>query len=305
MSKIVTFWRVIKNNPSSISALICDNIRRTRLSHLIPDKVFLKWVYKTHLHKSLDFRNPKGFNAKLQWMKIYDRKPEYVALVDKLKVKEYIAQKIGAEYVIPTLGVWESADKIDFDLLPDKFVLKCNHDSRSVVVCKNKLNLDRDGVKKHLGKCLKTNLYWWGREWPYKDVKPMVFAEKYMEEKGKEDLKDYKLMCFNGEVKCSFVCSERFEKDGLKVTFFDRNWKKMPFIRHYPSSDKCIPRPRTYDKMIALAEKLSQGLRFVRVDFYEVEGRLYFGELTFFPGSGFEEFTPDSWDDIIGGWIKI
>lgn len=304
MSKISTLLKLIKNNPSSINAAICDNIRRTRISRLIPDKIFLKWVYKAHLHKSLDFDNPKGFNAKLQWMKVYDRKPEYTMMVDKLAVKEYIKQKIGEEYVIPTLGVWNSVNEIDFDALPDKFVLKCNHDSRSVIVCKDKSKLDKEEAKLHLNKCLHTNLYWWGREWPYKNVKPMIFAEQFLEEPGENDLKDYKLMCFNGEIKCSFVCSERFET-GLKVTFFDRNWNKMPFIRHYPSSDNDIPKPQTYEMMVALAEKLSQGLRFVRVDFYEVQGRIYFGELTFFPGSGFEEFTPDSWDDTIGNWIRI
>lgn len=305
MSKISTFWKMLKNNPSSIHSAICDNIRHTSLSHLIPDKIFLRWVYKAHLHKPLDFNNPKGFNAKLQWMKIYDRRPEYVMMVDKLAVKQYVAQKIGKEYIIPTLATWESADEIDFNTLPNKFVLKCNHDSHSVIVCKDKSHLNQEETKKHFKRCLKNNLFWWGREWPYKNVKPLIFAEQFIEEKGENDLKDYKLMCFDGQMKCSFVCSERFEEGGLKVTFFDRNWKKMPFIRHYPSSDKSIPQPQTYEKMIALAEKLSQGLRFVRVDFYEVCGRLYFGELTFFPGSGFEKFTPDSWDDILGSWIKI
>ena len=305
MGKIATLCRLIRNNPSFINAAICDNVRRLWLSHLIPDKVFLKWVFKVHLHKPLNFTDPKGFNAKLQWMKIYDRNPDYVMLVDKLRVKEDIQNKIGAEYVIPTLGVWKSADEIDFDSLPNKFVLKCNHDSRSVVVCKDKSKLDINKAKEHLNRCLRKNLYWWGREWPYKDVEPKVFAEQLLEERGEHDLKDYKLMCFGGEVKCSFVCSERFEAGGLKVTFFDRDWKKMPFIRHYPSSNKVIPKPQTYDKMIVLAEKLSQGLRLVRVDFYEVEGQLYLGDLTFFPGSGFEEFIPDCWDEKIGDWIKI
>lgn len=143
MSKITTLWQMIKNDPSSINAAICDNIRHMSISHCIPDKFFLKWVYKTHLHKPLDFNNPIGFNAKLQWMKVYDRKPEYITMVDKLAVKKYIADKIGTEYIIPTLGVWKTADEIDFDLLPNSFVLKCNHDSRSVIVCKDKNKLDK------------------------------------------------------------------------------------------------------------------------------------------------------------------
>lgn len=305
MSKISTLWNMLKNNPSSINAAICDNIRKKRLSHLIPDKIFLKWIYKVHLHKSLDFNNPKGFNAKLQWMKVYDRNPNYIMMVDKLAVKEYIAKKIGERYVIPTLGIWSSPEEIDFDSLPEKFVLKCNHDSHSVIVCKDKSKLDINKTKEHLAKCLRTNLFWWGREWPYKDVKPMIFAEELLEENGENDLKDYKLMCFDGEMRCSFVCSERFDKDGLKVTFFDKDWNKMPFTRSYPFSTKPIPRPQNYQEMITLAEELSKGLRFVRVDFYEVNGQLYFGELTFFPGSGFEKFTPDYWDDTIGDWIKI
>lgn len=305
MSKLNTFFKLLRSNPSTLSAAFCDNARHLKISHLIPDKPYLKWIYRVHMHKDLDFHHPVSFNEKLQWLKVYDRKQEYIRMVDKLAVKDYISNKIGSMYVIPTLGVWETADNIDFESLPSKFVLKCNHDSRSVVVCKDKSQLRQSEVRKHLDKCLKTNLYWWGREWPYKNVKPMIFAETYLEEDGLQELNDYKLMCFDGKVKCSFVCSERFEENGLRVTFFDRDWKRMPFIRHYPASEKYIACPKTYKKMIELAEELSKGIKFVRVDFYEVKGQIYFGELTFFPGSGLEEFTPDKWDDILGSWIEL
>lgn len=275
------------------------------LTHWMSDERFLKKEYYLAMGKTLNLNTPKTFNEKLQWLKLYNREPQYTMMVDKYAVKQYVANKIGSQYIIPTLGVWNHFDEIDFDELPNQFVLKCTHDSGGIVICKDKLNLDKRAAKQKLEYYLKRKYYYVHREWPYKNVKPRIIAEKYMSNDNGEDLNDYKLMCFNGQVKATFVCSDCFSEDGLKVTFYDTNWKRMPFERHYPASKTDIARPKTYDEMLILAEKLAFKIPFVRVDFYEVHGRVYFGELTFFPGSGYEEFTPEEWDKKLGDWINL
>lgn len=275
------------------------------LTHWMSDERFLKKEYYLAMGKTLNLNTPKTFNEKLQWLKLYNREPQYTMMVDKYAVKQYVANKIGSQYIIPTLGVWNHFDEIDFDELPNQFVLKCTHDSGGIVICKDKLKLDKRAAKRKLEYYLKRKYYYVHREWPYKNVKPRIIAEKYMSNDNGEDLNDYKLMCFNGQVKATFVCSDRFSEDGLKVTFYDTNWKRMPFERHYPASKTDIARPKTYDEMLILAEKLAFQIPFVRVDFYEVHGRVYFGELTFFPGSGYEEFTPEEWDKKLGDWINL
>ncbi len=292
--------RTIRNPHSVLLPLIYKTAR------LWPDKLYLQMLYRLLMHKPLNLKNPKSFNEKLQWLKLYNRKPEHTLMVDKLKVKDYVASLIGEEYIIPTLGVWENAKDVDFNSLPDKFVIKCNHNSgQGLYICKNKSEMNEAKVRSNLQKALETDYFIRFREWPYKDVERRIIAEKYIEDKSSVDgdLKDYKFMCFNGKVHCSFVCSER--KTDLKVSFFDRDWMPMPFERHYPRSNKPIPKPVHYEEMITLAEALSQGIPFVRVDFYDVEDKIYFGELTFFPGSGFEEFTPEIWDERLGSLINI
>lgn len=292
---------IIRNPYKLLSALAY----RGRLNFL-SDEQYLKMIYRGTIGKRLDLKNPKTFNEKLQWLKLYNRKPEYTMMVDKYAVREYIKEKLGEEYLIPLLGVWDSSDDIDFDKLPNQFVLKCNHNSGlGMCICKDKSKLDIDKVKKELKKGLEEDYYLTSREWPYKDVPRKIIAEKYMEEKSNTELNDYKLMCFNGKVRCSFVCSERFSDDGLRVTFFDKDWNVMPFERHYPKSVNAIEKPKTYEKMVEFAEILSKDIPFVRVDFYEISGKLYFGELTFFPGSGYEEFEPEEWDYVVGNWIKL
>ncbi|MCD8007048.1 MAG: glycosyl transferase [Oscillospiraceae bacterium] len=272
----------------------------------MPDKMYLSLKFRVMMGKKLNLKNPQTFNEKLQWLKLYDRKPIYTTMVDKYEAKKYVASIIGEEYIIPTLGVWDSPDEIDFDSLPDQFVLKCNHNSgRGMCICTDKSKLDIEAVKRGLQKGLNENYYITNREWPYKDVPRKVIAEKYMVDGADTELKDYKFMCFGGRAYCSFVCSDRFSEDGLKVTFYDREWKKMPFIRHYPSSVEDIEMPKQYYAMMDFAEKLSKDIPFVRVDFYEVEGHLYFGELTFYPGSGMEEFEPEEWDYKLGDWVKL
>jgi len=273
----------------------------------IPDTWYLKLRYRMVFGKRLDLNNPRTFNEKLQWLKLYDRNSRYTTLVDKYAVREYIKEKLGEEYLIPLVGgPWIDARDIDFSRLPNQFVLKCTHDSGSVVICKDKENFDCAAAVKKLNKALKHNFYYGGREWPYKNVSPRIIAEKYMVDESEEELKDFKLMCFNSKVKASLVCSDRFsDSDGLKITFYDSEWKRLPFKRHYPSSEVDIDKPKSYEEMYDIAEKLSENLRFVRIDFYEINKKVYFGEFTFYPSSGFEEFDPPEWDERLGRWLKL
>lgn len=288
------------SNPLRIWDFLADR----NLLNWMSDEKFLKINFYLRMGSQLDLNNPQTFNEKLQWLKLHNRKPEYTTMVDKYAVKQYVADKIGAEHIIPTLGVWNHFDEIDFDTLPNQFVLKCNHDCGSIVICTDKSKLDKKKAKQKLERAFGKNYFWKGREWPYKDVKPRIFAEQYMVDDSGSELKDYKLMCFSGKVKCSFTVSERF-LGGLKVTFYDNNWDRMPFERHYPAADKDIPKPTQFERMIAAAEILSTNIPFVRVDFYEVKGKMYFGEMTFFPGGGLEEFTPVEWDYTLGSWLDL
>ena len=267
--------------------------------NFLPDKIYLKLMYHCIMQRKLCFKNPQTFNEKLQWLKINDRKKIYTTMVDKIKVKDYIKDVIGSEYIVPTIGVYNSFDEINFSELPSKFVIKCSHDSGGVIIVKDKNNLDIKKAKEKIERHLKTNFYYHGREWPYKNVEPKILIEKYIG----DNPNDYKFMCFNGKVKCSFVCSERHEE--LKVTFFDLDWNKMPFERHYPSSKRQISKPKNYQKMIELSEKISKDLLFARIDFYEIDGKIYFGEITFYPGNGTEEFTPEKYDYLLGSWLNL
>lgn len=290
-----------------------DNIVRRGIRFLaakgffrfLPDKPYLKLRYYAHIGRRLDLKNPKTFNEKIQWLKIYDRNPKYTQLVDKYDVREYISEKIGKDYLIPLIKVYNTVDEIDFDKLPNQFVLKCTHDSGGIIICEDKEKLDIEKSKEKLKKHIKKNYYYWGREWPYKNIKPRIICEQLIKDKEHEDLVDYKFMCFDGKVKCSFVCINRNSKNEMNIDFYDREWNKMPFERHYKNSDIVMEKPQHYEKMVSLAENLAQGFKFIRVDFYNVNGKIYFGELTFFPGSGFEEFTPEKYDSILGEWINL
>ena len=272
----------------------------------MPDDEFLKRLFKSKLKYDLDLNNPKTFNEKLQWLKIHDRNPEYTTMVDKYKVRKYIADTIGEQYLIPLIAVYDKVEDIDFSKLPQKFVLKCNHNSGvGMCICKDKSKLNIRKVKKGLKKGLKQDYYLTGREWPYKNVERKIVCEKFMEDKDSPDLKDYKFMCFNGEVKCVFVCSNRFSKDGLRITIVDKNWNVLPVKRPSHKTEDMIEKPKNYQLMLELAEKLSKDIPFIRVDFYEVNGKVYFGELTFFPGNGLEEFEPEEYDRILGDYINL
>lgn len=275
------------------------------LTNIIPDKLYLKMFYRYRMGKNLNINNPQTFNEKLQWLKLYDRNPEYSKMVDKYEVKQYVASIIGEEYIIPTIGIYDKFEDINFDELPKQFVMKCTHDSGGLVICKDKKDLDINEVKNKIEVFLKRKYFYHGREWPYKNVKPRIIIEQYMKEEHKEELTDYKFMCFNGKVKCSFTCLNRNSPNGLNVDFYDINWNKMPFERYYKNSNIVLEKPKNYEKMIELAEKLSKNIPFVRVDFYEINNKLYFGELTFYPGCGCESFQPEEYDRILGEWIRL
>ena len=251
---------------------------------------------------------PQTFNEKLQWLKLYDRKPEYTMMVDKYRVREYIAQKIGAEYLIPLLGVWDSPDEIDFAALPEQFVLKCNHNSGlGMCICKDKSTLDLRKVRRELRKGLRQDYYLPGREWPYKDVPRKIIAEKYMSDGSGSDLRDYKFYCFNGEPRFCQVISNRSTKE--TIDFFDMDWNFQDFTGFafpgFPHSETEIMQPRTFCRMQQMARILSNSIPFVRIDFYEVNRKAYFGEITFFPASGFGEFSPDKWNYTLGNWLQL
>lgn len=273
---------------------------------LIPDKQYLQLYYFAKFKKPLDLKDPRSYNAKLQWLKLYDRNPTYTRMVDKYEVKAYVAEKIGEEYVIPTIGVWDNVEDINFDSLPERFVLKCTHDSGGLVICKDKSQLNIEEAKKKLNKSLKNNFYYIGREWPYKNVKPRIIAETYMEDAETGELRDYKFYCFGGEPKVMLLASDRqTEGEESKFDFYDMEFQHLDFRRGHPNSDKPVKKPETFETMRKLAEQLSQGLPHVRVDLYEVNGKNYFGELTFYPGNGMTRFEPEEWDYKMGQWITL
>lgn len=276
-----------------------------KLSRLIPDRIYLQIVYFKHFRRFINFNNPKTFNEKIQWLKLNYRNEEYTKLVDKYRVKQYITKLIGKEYVIPTLGVWNNVDDIDFKSLPEKFVLKCNNDSGGIVICKNKKDFDEAKAKSFLKERLKNNGYWYGREWPYKNVKPCIIAEKYMEDSISKDIKDYKFFCFNGSMEFFDIDIDRFIEH--RANYYDRNGNFLPFGKTYcpPDYTKKIEMPKNLDKMIELAETISHNTVLSRIDFYEIDGQVYFGEITFYPGSGFSPFTDEKWDYKLGDMIDL
>lgn len=281
------------------------NALKTHKYDKLPDDVYLTKKYAATLNKPLDLINPKTFTEKLQWLKLYDRKDIYTIMVDKCAVKDYVASKIGHDYIIPTLGVWDDPDDIDFSTLPEKFVLKCNHNSGlGMFVCLNKKDININKVKSDLSKGIKQNYYLSGREWPYKNVPPRIIAEKFMEDSLHKELRDYKFFTFNGEPKVLYITQGR--KNGNTVAdFFDMNFNHLPFTIDHEMADKLPDKPICFEEMKRMASILSEGTPQLRVDFYEVDGRVYFGELTFFHCSGFESFKPSEWDEILGSWIKL
>lgn len=286
---------------------VLGNYMMKHCPKLMPDRYFLKVKWKRCMGYELALDCPETFNEKLQWLKLYDRKPIYTTMVDKLRAKQWIADRIGEQYVIPTLAVYDSVDKIDLDMLPDKFVLKCNHDCGSVVICKDKSTFDIDLAKKKLGEALKKNYYWNSREWPYKNVKRCVFAEKYLEEQGMEAPADYKFYCFAGEPRLFYVTSDKGGDLPVRQDFFDIKGSHLEIQdKHYSNNPKMVPNlPMDLAEMVVLCRQLSDGIPHLRVDFYELNKTIYIGELTLYEAAGFCEFKPDKYNKILGDWIKL
>lgn len=298
-----TFLKKLKKAVTNPDRLLLFLLEKEFVARLFSDKLYLKLKYRLVMKKKLNLDNPQTFNEKLQWLKLYDRKPEYTKMVDKYDVREYISEKIGEEYLIPLLGVWDSFDDIDFDKLPNQFVLKCTHDSGGLVICKDKSQLDVSEARKKINKCLKRNYFWKNREWVYKNVNPRIIAEKYMVDESGTELKDYKLFCFNGEPKTLFVATDR--PHDTKFDFFDMEFNHLPFTNGHPNATKEIKRPEGLSEMTELARKLSEGMKQVRIDFYDINGKVYFGEITFFHWSGMVPFEPEEWDSTLGEWIGL
>ena len=275
-----------------------------KLLRFVPDKLLLKLEFRIKLHKPLNLKDPKTFNEKLQWLKLYNRKDIYTTMVDKIAVKDFVKAAIGEEYVIPTLGVWESFDEIDFDSLPNQFVLKCNHDSGSVVLCRDKATFDKENAREVLTRGLAQNAYYFGREWPYKNVKPQIFAEAFMQDGVYEFLPVYKIFCFDGQPKIVQTI-QNDKQPNETVDYFDTDWNRLDLRQEFPNSETPVERPEKLEKMLELAGKLSAGEPFLRVDFYMVNGKLYFSEFTFFTDCGFGQFYPESWDMTLGQWISL
>ena len=274
----------------------------------IPDKTYLRIKFRMMMGYKLNLKDPKTFHEKLQWLKLYDRKPEYVIMVDKVKAKDYVASLIGEEHIVPTLGVWKDPDEIDFDKLPNQFVLKCNHNSGvGMYICKDKKSMDIEKVKSGLREGLKENHWAFSREWSYKDVPRRILAEEFLVDEKTSvggDLNDYKFYCFNGKVKYCEVITGRNTKK--QIDFFDLDWNHMEFnFEGYDFADVRPTKPECFDEMIRIAGVLCKDLAYSRIDLYVANGNIYFGEITFFPASGFKEYYPKEWNRKLGDFITL
>lgn len=275
----------------------------------LPDSIYLKIMFRMRIGHRLHLRNPKTFNEKIQWLKLYNRRPEYTMMVDKYAVKDYVARIIGKDYIIPTLGVWEKPEDIDFDSLPNQFVLKTTHGggSTGVIVCKDKSCFDREKAIRRLKHGMKQDIYKYQKEWPYKNVHRRIIAEEYINpETGKKDLPDYKFYCFNSEPKFMLLITERELAVDARCDYYDMDFNHLPFKWAYPTSETpATTPPPSFDKMKELAAKISKDLPHARIDLYNVGGKIYFGEITMYHGGGFCKFDPQEWDYKFGEWITL
>lgn len=269
------------------------------------DKEYLSWLYRARMGRLPDLNHPKSFNEKLQWLKLNDRKPEYTEMVDKYLAKKYVEKRIGEKYIIPTLGVWDEFDQIEFEKLPDQFVLKTTHDSGGVVICKDKANFDKAAAKRKLEKSLKRNYYWAEREWPYKNVKPRIIAENYLSFLNGSDLVEYKVFCFNGKPALFLICKGEGHTDERTNDFYDLEFNHIPVTVTCPNAKEKCQKPDEYEELLELSRKLAKNTYQLRVDLYVINHKIYFGELTFFHGSGCCKFNPPEWDKRFGDMLKL
>lgn len=273
-------------------------------SPLLSDKAYLKLIFPLAVGYRLNLKKPQTYNQKLNWLKVYYRNPILPKLADKYEVKDYVRQIIGDEYMIKTYGVWNSFDEINFNALPSQFVLKTTHDSGGIVICKDKTQFNLKKAKEKLEKHFKNNLYYSHREWHYKNIKPRIIAEEFLVDESKTELKDYKFFCFNGEAKAMFIATGRQTGD-TRFDFYDIAFNHLDLIQGHKQSDKPAKKPENYDLMVALSQKLSKGFPHVRIDFYNINGKILFGEYTFFHYAGAVPFEPIEWDYKFGSWIDL
>ena len=288
--------------------IIFDYLLRKNSHHIKSDELFVKLDYFFLTHKTLNLRHPQTFNEKLSWLKLHDKHPEFSNLVDKYESKKFVAKIIGQEHIIPTFGIWEHYDDIDFGKLPNQFVLKCTHDSQSTLICKNKDSFDFNHSKDVINKGLKWNFFWSTREYPYKTVKPRIIAEQFMVNGNDEELKDYKFYCFNGKAEyCQLIANRSTHET---IDFYDREWKHQDFIGlnpHATFAKMKEQKPTNYQEMLSIADQIASKVKtpFVRIDLYNINKKIYFGEITFFPMSGVGSFRPKEWDYKLGQLIKL
>ena len=274
------------------------------ISRILPDKLFLSWIYRVKIGKRLSLDNPVTYNEKLQWLKLYDHNPKYVELVDKFAVREYVSDTIGEQYLVPLLGVYNTVMEIDFSTLPDQFVMKPTHTSGDVLLCTDKSSLSTSAARDLAATWMRKQYYWGLREWPYKHIRPRIICEELIKTVDGKPPKDYKIFCFNGEPKFAFVATDRGSE--TKFDFFDSEWNRQSLRQHYPNSDYMLEKPAQWEEMLYLARKLAKDIPHVRVDFYvDARGAIFFGELTFFHFSGLEPFEPESYDYDLGSWIDL
>ncbi len=279
-----------------------------KAARILPDSLYIRFQYHSILGNWPDLKNPKTFNEKMQWLKLHDRKPEFTMMADKYLVKDYIARTIGEQYVIPTYGVWGRVEDIEYDKLPERFVLKCTHDSGSVIVCRDKKTFNAVEASKKLTASMKKNGYWYGREWPYKDIPHRIIAEQYLDDPTSETIRDYKFFCFNGEPKFVYLSEGLENHSNAHIAFYDFDGNEMPFHRDdYKRFDVNPVMPTNTEEMRQLSEKLAKKIPcpFVRTDFYSINGKTYFSEITFTPCSGLMPLTPREWDATIGSWLNL
>ena len=269
---------------------------------LLPDRIYIKKLYKKRMGKELDLKNPTTYNEKLNWLKLYDRCPEYTMMVDKYAVRDFVKKTIGEKYLIPLIGSWNSVEEIEFNELPDKFVLKCNHDN-GVIICKNKSILDIEKVKEDLTYHLSRDYYKKAREWPYKNVRRKIICEKYMEDLNEKELTDYKFFCFGGEPKV--VCIIKARSSEPTIDFFDMDFNHLTLKDKFPNANKKIDKPEGFSEMVGIAKKLSSGIPHVRIDLYYINGEVYFGEITFYDDAGYGYKEPATWERQLSDWIVL
>lgn len=305
--------RKMKHGASNIAYRIAKYLRHPARSvmckvcpRLVSDEAFLKSAFEDALDYPLNLQNPRTFSEKLQYMKLYDRNPLYNVFADKYAVRDYVKDKIGGEHLVPLLGKWDTPDDVKLDTLPNKFVLKLNNDSGGVWICTDKSSFDMEAVRQKMRSRFNDSYYWGSREWCYKDIKPLIFAEEYLDDIDTGDLPDYKFFCFDGVPKFLYIATGRHSPEGVRMTWLDTQWNKLPFqYPHHPACDVPPPKPDNLAEMLSIATMLSKDVRFVRVDLYSVKGKVYFGELTLYPAGGFSPIIPREWNYKIGDMLHL